>query len=150
LGVFWHAWENAQTHKGKQMRFSAQRYSGLAGFRYALRSFLASSEAICRQAGVTTTQYQAMLAVGCAAQRVSMNELAQQLLLKHHSAVQLVDRLSEARLVERVASEHDGRVVLIVLTAKGESKLEALADLHLKEMLKQEPQLTTALRRLAP
>ena len=130
------------------MGFSAERYSGLAGFRHALRSFLAASEAICQQAGVTTTQYQAMLALGCSVQIVSMKQLAEQLLLKHHSAVQLVDRLSDARLVERVASEHDARVVLVILTAKGESKLEALAETHLKEILNQEPQLTSSLRQL--
>ena len=130
------------------MKCFKERYSGLAGFRHALRRFLASSEAICRQAGVTTTQYQAMLVLGCSGQRISMKQLAEQLLLKHHSAVQLVDRLSEARLVERVTAEHDARVVLVVLTAKGESELDGLAILHLSEMLKHEPQLTRSLQLL--
>jgi len=128
------------------MRFSKERYSGLAGFRHALRSFLASSEAICRRAGVTTTQYQAMLALGCSAQNISMKQLAEQLRLKHHSAVQLVDRLSESKLVERVAAKHDARVVFVVLTAKGESELDALAKLHLAEMIKHEPELTRSLQ----
>jgi DNA-binding MarR family transcriptional regulator len=130
------------------MTFSAERYSGLARFRYALRSFLASSEQICLQGGVTTTQYQAMLAVGCAAEFISIKELAEQLLLKHHSAVQLVDRLSAAGLVRRVASERDARVALVRLTSKGEGKLAALAELHLAEMLRQEPLLTSALQLL--
>ena len=130
------------------MRFSKERYTGLAGFRLALRSFLASSEVICRQAHVTTTQYQAMLALGSSAQSVSMKQLAEQLLLKHHSAVQLVDRLSEAGLVERATAKHDARVVLVVLTAKGESELDALAKLHLAEMLKHEPELTRSLKLL--
>ena len=130
------------------MGFSAERYSGLAGFRHALRSFLASSEAICRQAGVTTTQYQAMLALGCTAEFSSLKQLAEQLLLKHHSAVQLVDRLSDAGLVKRMASEQDARVALVKLTAKGEGALEALAELHLAEILKQEPRLTSSLRLL--
>jgi DNA-binding MarR family transcriptional regulator len=130
------------------MRFSAERYSGLARFRYALRSFLASSEQICRQAGITTTQYQAMLALACAAELISIKQLADQLLLKHHSAVQLVDRLSAAGLVKRVVSERDARVALVKLTTKGESEFEALAELHLAEMLKQEPLLTSALQLL--
>src|SRR5258708_5392186 len=108
------------------MKFSAERYSGLARFRYALRNFLASSEQICRQAGVTTTQYQAMLALGCAAELISIKQLAEQLLLKHHSAVQLVDRLSAGGLVKRVVSERDARVALVTLTSKGEAELEAL------------------------
>ena len=127
------------------MPFARDRYSGLAGFRHALRRFLASSEAICRRAGVTTTQYQAMLALGCSAQSLSMKQLAEQLHLKHHSAVQLVDRLSDAGLVERAPANHDARIVLILLTAKGESELEALANLHLEEMVKHESQLSAAL-----
>ncbi|HUE64948.1 MAG TPA: MarR family transcriptional regulator [Rhizomicrobium sp.] len=130
------------------MGFSKKRYTGLAGFRHALRQFLASSEDICRQAGITTTQYQAILALGSSDQSVSMKQLAEQLLLKHHSAVQLVDRLSEAGLVERAAAKNDARMVLVVLTAKGESVLDALAKLHLAEMLKHEPQLTRSLRSL--
>ena len=130
------------------MGFSKERYSGLAGFRHALRRFLASSEVICRQAGITTTQYQAMLALGCSAQSFSMKQLAERLLLKHHSAVQLVDRLAEAGLVERATVNHDARVVLVVLTSKGETTLEELANLHLAEMLKHEPQLTQSLQLL--
>ena len=130
------------------MGFSRERYSGLAGFRHALRRFLASSEVICGQAGMTTTQYQAMMVLGCSEQSISMKQLAERLLLKHHSAVQLVDRLAEAGLVERVTSKRDARVVLVVLTAKGESELEALAELHLAEMLKHEPQLTRSLELL--
>ena len=77
-----------------------------------------------------------------------MKHLAELLLLKHHSAVQLVDRLSDAGLVERVAVKRDARVVLVVLTARGESELDTLAKLHLAEMLKQESRLTRSLRLL--
>ena len=77
-----------------------------------------------------------------------MKQLAEQLLLRHHSAVQLVDRLSDAGLVKRMASERDARVALVKLTAKGEGALEALAELHLAEILKQEPRLTSSLRLL--
>ena len=109
---------------------------------------MAASEAICQQGGVTTTQYQAMLALGCAPETLSMKQLAQQLILQHHSAVQLVDRLAKAGLVERIASARDGRIALVVLTAKGESKLGKLAELHMAELLKQEPQLATSLAQL--
>jgi DNA-binding MarR family transcriptional regulator len=128
------------------MRFSADRYSGLARFRYALRSFLAASEHICRQAGITATQYQAILALGCSGQPISIKLLAEQLFLKHHSAVQLVDRLCAAKLVQRTASEGDARVALVKLTAKGQGELAALAKLHLAEVLQHEPKLTGALQ----
>ena len=89
-----------------------------------------------------------MLALACSAELFSIKQLAEQLLLKHHSAVQLVDRLSAAGLVKRVASERDARVVLVSLTTKGEAEFEALAELHLAELLRQEPRLSGALQLL--
>jgi DNA-binding MarR family transcriptional regulator len=60
----------------------------------------------------------------------------------------MVDRLQKLGLAERRASPRDGRVVLVALTEKGEDLLDGLAARHLEEVLKQEPRLTEALRRL--
>jgi len=69
-------------------------------------------------------------------------------MLQPHAAVQMVDRLQKLDLAERRASALDGRVVLVALTEKGETLLDGLAERHLAEILKQEPRLTEALRRL--
>ena len=130
------------------MAFDVQRYQGLAGFRMALRQFLAVSEVISRAAGVTAQQYQALLAIGCGPEAMTMKDLAEQLLLQPHAAVQMVDRLAKAGLVERSPSTTDGRSVLLTLTAAGERLLELLAEQHLREMLKQEPHLSKSLRRI--
>jgi len=131
-----------------------ERYRGLAGFRVALRRFLAASEAISKAGGVTQQQYQALLAIKTwpdPAMRVK--DLADQLLLTHHAAVQLVDRLADRALVARSPSAADRRTVELRLTAAGDAKIEALAAQHLDEMLRQEPLLSKSLRqlrRLAP
>jgi len=125
-----------------------QRYLGLAHFRYALRRFFAASERISAEAGITSPQYQAMLAIGVASAPLTMKDLAEELLLQPHAAVQMVDRLQKLDLVERRASPSDGRSVLLVLTAKGEDLVDALASQHLEEMIKQEPTLSEALRRV--
>ena len=131
-----------------RLAFDVQRYQGLAGFRMALRQFLAVSEVISRAAGVTAQQYQALLAIGCGPEAMTMKDLAEQLLLQPHAAVQMVDRLAKAGLVERSPSPTDGRSVLLTLTAAGERLLELLAEQHLREMLKQEPHLSKSLRRI--
>ena len=131
-----------------RLAFDVQRYQGLAGFRMALRQFLAVSEVISRAAGVTAQQYQALLAIGCGPEAMTMKVLAEQLLLQPHAAVQMVDRLAKAGLVERSPSPTDGRSVLLTLTAAGERLLELLAEQHLREMLKQEPHLSKSLRRI--
>jgi DNA-binding MarR family transcriptional regulator len=125
-----------------------QRYLGLANFRYAVRSFIAASERMSADSGITSQQYQAMLAIGAAAEPLAMKDLAEELMLQPHAAVQMVDRLQKLALAERRASPLDGRVVLVALTDKGENLLDELAARHLEEVLRQEPRLTEALRRL--
>ena len=126
-----------------------EHYLGLAGFRHALRQFVAASEAINRSAGTTQQQYQAMLSIKTwPYEAMSMRDLAEQLLLTHHAAVQLVNRLARADLAQRTASADDRRSVLLTLTPRGEAMLDELAALHLDEMLRQEPALSASLRRL--
>lgn len=126
-----------------------QQYQGLAGFRSALRQFIAASEAINREAGITQQQYQALLVIRTReSDDLSVGALAEQLLLTHHAAVQLVDRLAKAGLAERTRSAADRRTVHLTLTGKGETLLETLAGKHLEEMLRQEPLLTRSLKRL--
>jgi DNA-binding MarR family transcriptional regulator len=131
------------------MALDPQSFHGLATFRYALRRFLAASEAISRAAGVTQQQYQALLAIKTWPEpAMTMKDLAEQLLLTHHAAVQLVNRLAKADLAERAASLEDGRSVLLKLTPAGETLVDSLASEHLREMQRQEPLLAKSLRRL--
>jgi DNA-binding MarR family transcriptional regulator len=126
-----------------------QQYQGLAGFRYALRQFVAASEVINREAGITQQQYQALLVVKThEGDALSIGAFADQLLLTHHAAVQLVDRLAKAGLAERTRSAEDRRTVHLTLTGRGEVLLDELAAKHLNEILRQEPLLTASLKRL--
>ncbi len=79
---------------------------------------------------------------------MTMKDLAEQLLLRQHAATQMVDRLQKAGLVDRDPSPTDGRSVVLTLTDSGGALLADLAEQHLAEILKQEPQLTRSLRRL--
>ena len=131
------------------MAVEPERYLGLAGLRYALRRFVAASETINRDAGITQQQYQAMLAIKTwPYAAMSMKDLAEQLLLTHHAAVQLVDRLEQAGLASRAPSAEDRRGVVLTLSTAGEVLLDQLAARHLEEILRQEPVLTASLRRL--
>ncbi|HEY3947398.1 MarR family winged helix-turn-helix transcriptional regulator [Phenylobacterium sp.] len=133
------------------MALDPDRFRALAGFRHALRRFLAASEAISKGAGVTQQQYQAMLAIAAwPSGAMSMKDLADELLLTHHAAVQLVDRLAKAGLARRTPSAVDRRSVELSLTAEGAALLDELATLHLNEMLKRKPALGASLRRLRP
>lgn len=124
-------------------------FSGLAGVRLAMRRFLASSEIELSRAGITSQQYQALLVIKAAQEnRIRMRELADEMLMQHNSAVQLVDRLETAGLVDRTPSPTDKRSVLVGLTALGEVVIDALARRHLLAMLANEPLLAESLIRL--
>lgn len=122
-------------------RVSDEDYRRLLGFRTGLRRFLRWSEDEASAAGLTPAQHQLLLAVrghpGPAGPTVG--ELAEYLVLRHHSVVELIDRAAKAGLVERVGDEADHRVVHLRLTPRGEHAIEQLSRLHLEE-----------LRRLAP
>ncbi len=131
------------------MALDPDRFQPLASFRHALRRFLAASEAISRDAGITQQQYQAMLAIAAwPGGAMSVKDLSEDLLLTHHAAVQLMDRLAKAGLAQRSPSSLDRRSVELSLTSEGSALVEDLASLHLAEMLRREPALSASLRRL--
>jgi DNA-binding MarR family transcriptional regulator len=127
-------------------------YERLAAFRYTLRRFLSFSEAAARDIGLASQQYQALLAVrGCPGRdAITVNELARQLLIKHNSAVGLVNRLESEGLVRRQAAVGDRRKVDVVLTPKGARAFERLAATHHAELARIGPQLRDFLEYVSP
>ena len=120
----------------RRSRLETRDYTRLAEFRHALRKFLRFSELAAARVGLTSQHYQAMLVVrGCPDdKRVTINDLAQQLLIKHNSAVELVDRLAHEGLVVREPSSADRRKVELRLTSRGRTVLAKLARMHRAEL----------------
>ena len=112
-------------------------FERLAAFRQALRRFAAKAEANARAGGLTPQQYQALLSIrgGYPGREViSIGELAEHLMLKNHSAVELVGRLVKAGLVVRTPSPEDRRRICVRLTPKGQEILAQLARANLGEL----------------
>ena len=120
---------------------TATDYENLLAFRTSLRKFLSWSETKAREAGLTAAQHQLLLAVKGhpGGDPPAVGDLADYLLLRHHSAVELIDRAEAAGLVQRCRDEGDGRVIRVRLTPEGDRRLGSLSAAHLNE-----------LRRLAP
>ena len=120
----------------RQFKLATRDYAQLASFRHTLRAFLRFSEAAAAQEGLTSQHYQAMLILRGwpDGQPVSINDLAQQLLIKHNSAVGLVDRLAIEGLVVREPSTVDRRKVELRLSAHGRQVLARLAGAHRNEL----------------
>ena len=120
----------------RRFKLTTRDYAELAAFRRSLREFMRFSEEAAAEAGLTSKHYQAMLVLrGCPdSQRISINDLARQLLIKHNSAVGLVDRLAQEKLVVREASSDDRRKVELHLTRRGRQLLAKLAAMHRREL----------------
>src|SRR5256886_8978357 len=126
-------------------------YSALAEFRYLLRKFLRFSKDFLRANGnMNAEQYEALLAIKAfaAPEGLTISQLSERLQIKHHSAVNIVDRLVERKLVTRAASESDRRRRHLSLTPKGEQLIEELAAVHRKEVRGRSADLIKALEQL--
>ena len=124
------------------------RYRALAEFRNRLRHFLQFSDRAARSAGIEPQQHQLMLAIKGLPEgvRPTIRELAGRLLLKHHSTVELIDRLERRGAVVRTQSSDDAREVLIKLTRAGEALLRRLSIAHREELDTAGPELARTLK----
>jgi DNA-binding MarR family transcriptional regulator len=122
----------------------------LAEFRYRIRRFLRFSEEQARASGIEPQQHQLLLAIKGLPDGMNptIGELASRMLIRHHSAVELVNRLSEFGAVERVPADEDRRAVLVRLTKKGEKLLHTLSVAHHDELRDQGPELMKALKKV--
>ncbi len=129
---------------------SLSDYRDLAEFRQQIRRFLQFSEAAAREHGIEPQQHQALLALKAMpeAERPTIGALAARMMLRHHSAVELVDRMEARRLVARHPNPEDARQVLLRLTRTGEAVLRDLSLAHREELQQTGPELARALQRI--
>lgn len=118
-------------------------YRDLLRFRVAMRRFNRWSEDQARGAGLTHAQHHLLLAVkGHDDDRgPTIGEVAEYLLLRHHSTVELVDRAEAAGLVSRRRDDGDARVVRLQLTEMAEDRIRQLTEVHLEELRRLTPLL---------
>ena len=122
-------------------------YRNLAEFRRQIRRFLSFSEAVAKRHGIEPRQHQTLITLKGLPDDVSptIGEIASRLFIRHHSAVQLVDRLVAAGFVVRTRAQRDKRQVRLRLTASGSALLRKLSIVHRLELERFGPELAQAL-----
>lgn len=124
-------------------------YAALAEFRFALRRFQVFSEAKAAEAGLTPQQHQALLAIRAAdPDDATVGYVAQRLIVKPHSASELIDRLEAQGLVRREPTRSDRRRALIRLMPQAIGILSDLSAAHREEIRRLQPLLVEHLTRL--
>ena len=125
-------------------------YRALLDFRYAIRSFLRFSEESARAAGIEPQQHQLMLAIkaGGTEGEARIGDLAERLQLRHHSTVELIDRLVAKGFAERQRAETDRRQVHVRLTKAGQQVLRQLSERHSEQLRCDGPELLRVLQEI--
>lgn len=126
------------------------RLKSLAEFRFQMRKFLNFSEKASERCGIPAQQYQLMQVIAAMPddQQASITYLAERMILRHNSTVELVDRAERAGLVRRENDPKDMRRSLVQLTPQGHEILERLVAEHLRELAPLCEHLIHALRDL--
>lgn len=111
-------------------------YTRLLVLRTRLRRFQRWSADQAQAAGLTPMQHQLLLAIrGHTDSRgPTIGDVAAYLLLRHHSAGELIQRAQAAGLVDRVRDADDRRVIRLRITEAAARRLESLTALHLEEV----------------
>lgn len=122
----------------------------LLELRTGLRRFLRWSEEQAKAAGLTAAKHQLLLAVQGHPDPAgpTIGEIAGYLVLRHHSAVELVNRAVKDGLVRRNPDPVSRSVVRVTVTPLGAAKLDALAEAHLEEIAHLAPTMRTLWRQL--
>lgn len=132
---------------GLAAKLDVARLRRLADFRFRLRCFLHVSQAAAEEMGLRSQQYQLLLCLGGMPEGMTptIANVAARMLLKHNSAVELVDRCVEQGLLRRSGDAADHRRILLRVTPQGERILASLAEFHTRELEQSGPELVRAL-----
>lgn len=132
------------------MELSDPDYRALADFRYVLRKFLAFSEQTARDVDIEPKQHQLLLAVRGLpeGQEPTVQVIAERMSLRHHTVVELIDRLERAGLARRSRDDNDRRKVNVLITNRGADLLRKLSVAHAEELRQTAPKLVAALGRV--
>jgi DNA-binding MarR family transcriptional regulator len=117
-------------------KITADEYRSLAELRYRIRRFLQEGDGTAKQVGLEPQQYLLLLAIRGLpeGQQASIRALAERLSLRHHSTVELIDRMETRGYVKRMRGREDRRQVLISLQPRGEKLLERVVEQRIIEL----------------
>jgi DNA-binding MarR family transcriptional regulator len=125
-------------------------FRALADFRHQLRKFLAFSEQTAREVGLEPRQHQMLLAIRGLPEGTepSVQVLAERMALRHHTVVELIDRLEAAGLVRRTRDPDDRRRAHVTILSRGQDLLRKLSLVHRDELRTSAPALVASLGRV--
>jgi DNA-binding MarR family transcriptional regulator len=129
---------------------TTEEYRALAELRYRIRHFLREGDVAAQAAGLEPQQYLLLLMIRGLppGDEATIRTLAERLALRHHSVVELIDRLELHGYVRRSRGRDDRRRVLVSLLPRGERLLEQVARHRISELRSTGHELVRAINQL--
>jgi DNA-binding MarR family transcriptional regulator len=117
-------------------KITGGEYRALAELRQLIRRFLQEGDDTARQAQLEPQQYQLLLAIRGLpeGEEATIRTLADCLSLRHHSTVELLDRMQAHGYVKRTRGRKDRREVLVSLQPRGAKLLERVVQQRIIEL----------------
>lgn len=117
-------------------KITEKEFQALGELRYRIRRFLQEGDVTAKQAGLEPQQYLLLLAIRGlpSGKEATISALAERLSLRHHSTVELIDRMEERGYVKRIRGREDRRRVLVYLLPRGEKLVEKVVEQRIIEL----------------
>lgn len=134
----------------RQTDVTPSDYRALAEFRYQIRRYLAFGDRAAEAAGLRSRQYQLLLALKGLPEgmEATITNVADRLGIRHHSTVELVNRLERRGLVKRERSDVHRSFVFVRITKEGDTMLRKLVASRKADLQIAAPILVKALTTL--
>jgi DNA-binding MarR family transcriptional regulator len=133
-----------------EVTISPSEYQSLSEFRHQLAGFLRRRRQAAEAVGLEAQQYELLLAIKGLPQgkQPTIKQIAEQLQIQHHSAVELASRLAKRGLLRRDRSSADRRSVLLSITKPGEKLVEEIVQFSFVQLQEEAPALLRSLGRI--
>jgi DNA-binding MarR family transcriptional regulator len=133
-----------------EVTISPSQYQSLSEFRRQLAGFLRRRRQAAEAVGLEAQQYELLLAIKGLPQgkQPTIKQIAEQLQIQHHSAVELASRLAKRGLLRRDRSPADRRSVLLSITKPGEKLVEEIVQFSFVQLQEEAPALLKSLGKI--
>ncbi|MGS2726026.1 MarR family winged helix-turn-helix transcriptional regulator [Psychroserpens sp. BH13MA-6] len=117
-------------------KFENQKVKAFLNIIYTANWISSCQNEFFKDYGISPQQYNILRILNGANDALNVQTIKDRMLERSPNATRLMDKLCAKKLIQRLPSEHDRRVVKIEITKKGQDLLAAIPSNFNKDMLK--------------
>lgn len=117
-------------------KFANNRVKALLNILYTANWISSYQNEFFKSYGISPQQYNILRILKGAGEPINVQVVKDRMIERSPNATRLMDKLCSKNYIERLACDHDRRVVKITITKEGNALLDAIPDDLNKELLK--------------